>query len=226
MLVALAVNGPMHVRALGRLLDIDSGKAFGMVSRLVAAGLVVKRAEPGYRKLVALNKAMGWTYYLLRDLLLALNREWKVPQLEGHQQPREMWNGVDGRVTSKHLDEMFQGRVRSRALLYVAAVGQTNMQTMYEALGMGSVSAVLVVRSWERQGVLRSQRVGRERIVELDPTFFASEELRRLLMRLVSLNGGYRGHRAVVKRRTADAKIESRSNRRQSNRSNTKARLR
>lgn len=184
-LIALAANGPMHVRELARIIGSDSSKTFLMVEHLIEAGIVVKRDVPGYRKLVALNKQLDWTYYLLRDVLLALDAKWPAKRVEQRQQPREMWGDAVSNLEPEHLDLVFQSPVRSRTLLFIAAVGVTDMRTMYESLGMGGVSSLYAVNHWEREGVVRSHMQGRHRLVSLNPRFVVAEPLRRLLSVMV-----------------------------------------
>jgi hypothetical protein len=185
-LIALAANGPMHVRELARIIGSDSSKTFLMVEHLIETGIVVKRDLPGYRKLVALNKNLDWTYYQLRDLLLALDKKWPAKRTGIHVQPREMWHGAVEQLEPKHLDLIFQSPVRSRTLLFIAALGMTNMSVMYNALGIGGVSALYAVNHWEREGVVNSRQDGKNRWVFLNPKFVVAEPLRRLLMTLVN----------------------------------------
>jgi len=190
-LIALAVNGPMHVRELARVIGSDSHKTFDMVEGLRQAGVVVKRDVPGYRKTVALNRCLDWAYWKLRDLLFALDAHWPAGRLEGRIQPREMWGEAVEVLGADQLDRLFQSPVRSRTLLFVAAVGVTDMTTLIETLGLGSVSALYAVNHWEREGVVRSRVVGRHRLVSLDPGFVVAQELGNFLVALVQKSPEY-----------------------------------
>jgi hypothetical protein len=188
-LIALAVNGPMHVRALGRAIDSDSRPVWHMVERLIGAGLVVKRARLGGRKYAALNRGLP-TYLPLLRLLLALDRHWPAKRV---QQPTYRWAmPYDEVLCDKQLDFIFQSPVRSRTLLFIAAVGVTDMTTLYDSLGLGSVSALYAVNHWERQGVVRSRTDGRHRLVRLDPDFVVADELRGFLESLVQNSQEYK----------------------------------
>jgi hypothetical protein len=194
-LIALAVNGPMHVRALARAIGSDSHKTWDMVECLRASGLVVKRDRPGGRKYAALNRDLP-VYEEVYALLIALDHFWPAERVE---QPRHRWRMPnDDIVTPRRLDQMFFSPVRSRMLLYVAGVGQTSMQDMYNRLGLGSVSALYAVNHWEREGTIRTSRHHRERLVELDPRLAAAPEMRALLRGLVDLSAEYSGYRKTA----------------------------
>ena len=148
-LVALAVNGPMHVRELARTIGSDSHKAWNMVERLRESGLVVKRDVPGGRKYAALNRELPTHPPLLR-LLLALDERWPSKRVE---QPTYRWRmPYDTTLSPDRLDHIFQSPVRSRTLLFIAAVGLTDMVTLYTTLGLDAVSALYAVNHWEREG--------------------------------------------------------------------------
>lgn len=176
----------MTVRELGRTIRSDSHKTWNMVERLREAGLVVKRDVPGHRKVVALNKRLGQRYFLLVDLLRAIDRRWPVSRVaQGRLQPRHVWEGEDGVLNPDRLDRVFQSPVRSRTLLFVAAAGVTNMTILGRSLGLDTVSALYAVNHWEREGVVRSRMAGRHRLVRLEPKFEVAEPLRRFLAALV-----------------------------------------
>jgi hypothetical protein len=170
-LIALAVNGPMHVRALGRAIGSDSRPVWHMDERLREAGLVVKRDRAGGRKYVAINKRLP-VYQELLGLLFALDERWPSTRVEQPTYRWAMWDD-DRSMFEDHMERTFQSVVRSRILLYVAAAGTTNMQDMYESLGMGSVSALYAVNHWERERIIRTVRSGRNRVVLLDARFEA-----------------------------------------------------
>lgn len=111
-----------------------------------------------------------------------------------------MWNDP-GNVSSSRLDLLFFSPVRSRVLLFVTAVGVVDMSSLTQMLGIGSVSALYAVNHWEREHVVASSRVGRRRLVWLDPTHPTAQELKQLLVHLVSLSEEYRGLRAAGRSR-------------------------
>lgn len=191
-LTCLAVNGPLHVREIARLIGSDSRKTFDMVQRLQEAGLVVKRDQPGFRKVVALDKGLGQLYFHIRDLLLALHENWPV---ERSPRPFPFYAKSplrgDAPLDDSRIERWFNSVPRSRALLYVAAVGRTNMVDLVLRAHVGSVSALYAVNFWERQGVLRSKTVGIHRVVELDEAFPVAQQLWRVLNTLVSRSEKY-----------------------------------
>lgn len=195
-MICLAVNGPLTVRELGRAIGSDSHKTWDMVERLRVSGLVVKRDMPGGRKYVSINRRLP-IYRVLMNLLLALDEHWPAKRVRGYVARWRM--PFDNELTDLRLDHIFQSPVRSRILLFVAAVGETDMQTMYDTLGIGSVSAMLVVNHWEKQGILKSRRFKRHRIVSLNPDFVVARELHALLRCIVAETDEYKGFRKLVR---------------------------
>lgn len=193
-LIALAVNGALHVRHLARLIGSDSHKTWNMVERLLQSRVVVKRMREGGRKYVQLNKGLH-AYSALLGLLLAMDRAW--PAKRAPRTVKRWYMPFSSTMTDKNREEIFHSVVRSRVLLYVQAVRRTNMIDMYNALRMNSVTALYVVNFWEREGVLRTYALGVHRIVELNSDFAVAKELRALLEALVQQSRRYLWHREL-----------------------------
>jgi hypothetical protein len=189
----------MTVRELGRAIGSDSHKVWNMVEYLLKTGLVVKRNRPGGRKYVALNRKLP-VYRRLERLLLALDHKWRARRISQPMYRWAMWNDA-GSITPGRLDLMFFSPVRSRILLYVAAVGTTDMSTMYDLLGIGSVSALYAVNHWEREGILSTKQVGKHRLVSLNQRYRFFKPLKDLLVGLVTHSHEYRAYRRVGRAR-------------------------
>ena len=100
-----------------------------MIDYLQRCGLVVKRNRLGGRKYIAINRRLSVHRWLL-TLLQRLDEKWPSGRLREKPSYRwNMWNDDDA-VTSSRLDLMFFSAIRFRVLLYVAAVGTSNMQTL------------------------------------------------------------------------------------------------
>jgi hypothetical protein len=200
-LICLALNGPLTVRELARTLKVDSHGAFKMVDRLREAGLVVKRDLTHGRKYVAINRNL-LIYRPLMRLLHALER---IAPVQRRPATIARWHMPFDRImTDYRLDRIFQSPPRSRILLFVGAVGETDLQTIYRSLGLGTVSASLIVDHWQKQHVLRCRYYKSHRLISLDPGFVAANELRALLRQIVACSGEYRAFRKTVRRRLAD----------------------
>lgn len=197
-LIALAVNGALHVRHLARLIGSDSHKTWNMVERLLQSRIVVKRTREGGRQYVQINQGLHAQRALMR-LLLAMDRIW--PAKRAARKVKRWHMPFSSTMTDKHREEIFHSRVRSRVLLYVQAVKRTNMIDMYHALRMNSVTALYVVNFWEREGVLRTYALGVHRIVELNPEFAVAKELRAFLEALVQQSRRYLWHRELGRKR-------------------------
>lgn len=194
-LICLAVNGAMHVRAIARAIGSDSHKTFTMVERLRAAGLVVKRFHEGGRKYVQLDRRLR-IYRPLRRLLLAMDAHWPAERVE---RAVKRWHmPFDGKMSPTKLDHVFQSPVRSRILTYVASVGEASMKDIYGPLGVCCESAAYAINHWEKQGILRSRRVGRERHISLNPDFMFAVELKALLREIVRTGNELRGLRRAA----------------------------
>ena len=204
MLICLAVNGPMHVRDVARTVGIDPHKTWNMVERLCDSGLVVKRQYEGGRKYVSLNREAR-CYRSLIKLLLALDAYWPAQRVERPVTRRYM--PFFNHLEPHHLDNIFQSPVRSRILLFVGAVGVTNLSMIYDMLGLGSVSVLLAVNAWERQGVLKSMHVGRHRLLSLNPDFCVAKELKAFMHELIVDSSEYLGLRTAGRERMRDVRL-------------------
>jgi sugar-specific transcriptional regulator TrmB len=69
-------------------------------------------------------------------------------------------------------------------LLALALLGQTYPREIARVAGVPLMSAQRIVNDLERQGVVSSRLRGAQREVRLNPSYFAAEELRTLLLRL------------------------------------------
>ncbi|GAC1414633.1 MAG: hypothetical protein NVSMB64_24880 [Candidatus Velthaea sp.] len=70
----------------------------------------------------------------------------------------------------------------------LAAVGQTYPRELALTLAVPLTGVQRAVNALQRQGALSSRIVGRVRILELNPTWYAARELRALLDRMAEAN--------------------------------------
>jgi len=196
-LICLNVNGPMTVRELGRAIKSDSSKTFRMMQVLLDAGIAVKCEIAGSRKYVALNTRLP-VYRELVSLLNALDALWPAPREDLPGSRVGKW--IRGKAPVQDwTDSLFQSAVRAPVLLYVAAVGMTDMEGIYNTLGMGSVSVMYAVNHWERQGVITTAPSGRHRLVFLNAQFPVFPELEALLKNVVALDTDLRRYRDMAR---------------------------
>ena len=96
--------------------------------------------------------------------------------------------------------KLFGSRRRTEVLLLVALLGETYPSEIARLLGARLYSVQAIVEALDRAGVLASRLRGGSRQVSLDPRFFASHELKALLLRLAEAEPGL--HKAAASRRS------------------------
>jgi hypothetical protein len=79
---------------------------------------------------------------------------------------------------------LFGTRARTRVLVATALLEETYPRELTLLLALPLVTIQRAVDRLEREGVLASRRVGVQRMVRLNPRYFALNELQPLLLRL------------------------------------------
>lgn len=82
------------------------------------------------------------------------------------------------------MDGLFGSRLRTESLIAIARLNRTYPSEIAKVLGRRLNEVQRVLASLERSGVVVSRKVGRTRIVELNPRYRARDELYPLLLRL------------------------------------------
>ena len=80
--------------------------------------------------------------------------------------------------------KLLGSRRRTQVLIMTALLGETYPTELARLLEAPLYSVQTIVKDLDREGVLATRRVGGARRVSLDPRYFASKELRGLLLRL------------------------------------------
>ena len=78
----------------------------------------------------------------------------------------------------------FGGEGRTRVLLALRLLSESYPRELARLLGMPVSSVQKAVRSLEKDGLVTGRALGRTRVVQLDPRYFAYDELQRFLLRL------------------------------------------
>ena len=107
----------------------------------------------------------------------------------------------DKSLAIERLDYMFQSAVRSRLLLFVAAVGESDLTTIYKLLGMNRTSAWLAVNHWKKQRILRDRRFKTRRLISMNPMFIVAKELKSLLRAIIAATDEYHVLRIAGRKR-------------------------
>jgi DNA-binding transcriptional ArsR family regulator len=85
------------------------------------------------------------------------------------------------------MDALFGSTLRTEALVAIGRLSRTYPSEIARVLGRRLNEVQRAVSSLERAGAIVSKRVGGTRIVELNPRFWARDELYKLLLRLSEL---------------------------------------
>lgn len=79
---------------------------------------------------------------------------------------------------------LFGSEARTRVLLVVALLGITYPREIARVTRVPLMSVQRMVNDLERQGIVASRLQGNQREVRLNPSYFAKDQLRALLLRL------------------------------------------
>lgn len=85
------------------------------------------------------------------------------------------------------MESLFGTGIRSDVLIATARLGSTYPRELARVLGRDSKEVRRALASLERTGALSTRLLGRTRIVELNPRYWAADELYALLLRLSEL---------------------------------------
>ncbi|HEX3464254.1 MAG TPA: hypothetical protein VHS78_09440 [Candidatus Elarobacter sp.] len=221
--MTLAVNDrPLYVTELAAMLDTWHSKVDQALVPLEAAGIVASRLHNPSLRWVGLNTAFPAYTQALR-LLRSLEESWPQRRAEKPRRRAERLalsplRATPGRKASlpssdrleaAQTDKLFYSVPGSRALLAIAAMGQTDVTDLYQTVGLGRKSVWNIANRWQREGLIRSVRSGRRRVLELDPDFPAAQELRRFLLRLVAVTEEYEALASLSIRHSASPRFTS-----------------
>jgi DNA-binding transcriptional ArsR family regulator len=98
-------------------------------------------------------------------------------------------------------DALFGSRLREQLLKLLVLIEPAYPAQIATLLGAHLVSVQNAVIALQDLGVISSRLVGRTRLVELDPRWYAAAELRALLGRLVEADTEIRKVAATVRQR-------------------------
>jgi len=98
------------------------------------------------------------------------------------------------------MDALFGSGLRTEALIAIGRLNRTYPSEIARILGRRLIEVQRAVASLERAGAVVSKRVGGTRIVELNPRFWARDDLYKLLLRM-SESPAYEKYWAKLRRR-------------------------
>jgi DNA-binding transcriptional ArsR family regulator len=95
----------------------------------------------------------------------------------------------------------FGSQTRTRLLLALELLGQSYARELARLLG-ASLSAVQKgLASLERDGLIAGRLMGRTRLFQIDPSYFAAAQLRSLIARLTAADRDLKARAAELRRR-------------------------
>ncbi len=95
----------------------------------------------------------------------------------------------------------FGGAGRTRVLLALRLLSESYPRELARVLGMPFSSVHKALSSLEKDGLVAGRALGRTRVFQLDPRYFAREELQRLLLRLAQPELELKTRIATLRRR-------------------------
>jgi sugar-specific transcriptional regulator TrmB len=95
----------------------------------------------------------------------------------------------------------FGGQGRTRVLLALRLLSESYPRELARTLGMPFSSVQKAVRSLEQDGLIAGRTLGRTRVFQLDPRYFAYHELERFLLRLTEPERELKTRLSTLRRR-------------------------
>ena len=97
-------------------------------------------------------------------------------------------------------DKLFGSAIRTDTLVTIGRLQRTYVAEIARVLHRRVIEIRRAVASLERAGAVVSNRVGNTRIVELNPTYWAKDELHALLLRISEMQT-YTNRWSTIRRR-------------------------
>jgi DNA-binding transcriptional ArsR family regulator len=95
----------------------------------------------------------------------------------------------------------FGGGTRTRVLLALSLLGESYPRELSRVLDAPLSGVQKALQSLERDGIVAGRSVGRTRVVQLDPRYFARDALKQFLLRLTEPEVGLHKQVAALRRR-------------------------
>ena len=104
-------------------------------------------------------------------------------------------------ILFKTTSSPFGGRTRTRVLVALRLMESTYPRELSRLLAVSINGVRQALTSLERDGLVVGRPVGRTRVYQINPRFFARQELEALLSRLADVDPELRERTAAVRRR-------------------------
>jgi DNA-binding transcriptional ArsR family regulator len=95
----------------------------------------------------------------------------------------------------------FGGATRTRVLLALSLLGESYPRELSRVLGAPLSGVQKALQSLELDGIVAGRSVGRTRVFQLDPRYFARDALKQFLRRLTEPEVGLQRQVAALRRR-------------------------
>lgn len=97
--------------------------------------------------------------------------------------------------------EVFGNKTKTGVLLSIYLLEETFLREISRVLEVRPYSVQLAVEAFEDEGIIRTVKLGSERRVALNPTYYAADELKQLLAKLANINPALMSRVAGIRRR-------------------------
>jgi hypothetical protein len=95
----------------------------------------------------------------------------------------------------------FGGQTRTRALLALRLIGDSYPRELARILNAPLSGVQKALRGLERDGLVAGRTMGRTRVIQLNPRYFAAETLRAFLLRLTEPEVDLRNRVSAIRKR-------------------------
>jgi DNA-binding transcriptional ArsR family regulator len=95
----------------------------------------------------------------------------------------------------------FGGQTRTRVLLLLRLLDESYPRELARSLGLPLSGVQSALRGLERDGLVAARMAGRTRLVQLNPRYFARDELRGYLLRLAGADRDIQSRASALRRR-------------------------
>jgi len=176
-LLALAVSGPTSARAAALSIGAGSHHGFDLARRFERLKIARRNSAGVGSRRLQLNEQ----FFAYRELVVLLRR------IAGASAPTVTRNVKRGSDGVKEVYKLLGTRGRTLSLVWIAYFGEINQDDLRRLMGVPYQSVSVLIRFWTSLGVVKTRRMGAERLLSLDRGYKFAAELYALLLRIAEV---------------------------------------